>query len=47
MKNKKWYIVVEYWVSNNERDFWINTWKKLTSNKDYDHSKVITHIEEI
>ena len=47
MKNKKWYIVVEYWVSNNERDFWINNWKKLTSNKDYDHSKVMTHIEEI
>ena len=47
MKNKKWYIVVEYWVSNNEKDFWINNWKKLTSNKDYDHSKVMTHIEEI
>ena len=47
MKNKKWYIIVEYWVSNNERGFWINNWKKLTSNKDYDHSKVMTHIEEI
>ena len=47
MKNKKWYIVVEYWVSNNEKNFWINNWKKLTSNKDYDHSKVMTHIEEI
>lgn len=53
MKNKKWYIVVEYWVYESERDFWIN-WKKLTSNEDYnpnnknyEQSKVGVHVEEI
>lgn len=47
MKNKKWYIVVEYWAFENEKDFWINNWKKLTNDKDYDCSKATTHVEEI
>lgn len=47
MKNKKWYIVVKYWIDEADNHFWINHWTVLTNNKDYDKVKGENHIEEI
>lgn len=47
MKNKKWYIVVKYWIDEADNRFWINHWTVLTSNKNYNGVKGESHIEEI
>lgn len=47
MKNKKWYIVVKYWIDENDCHFWINHWTVLTRDKDYNKIKGETHVEEI
>ena len=47
MKNKKWYIVVKYWINEADNHFWINHWTVLTNNKNYDKVQGESHIEEI
>ena len=47
MKNKKWYIVVKYWIDEANNHFWINHWTVLTNNKNYDKVQGESHIEEI
>ncbi len=47
MKNKKWYIVVKYWINEANNHFWINHWTVLTNNKNYDEVQGESHIEEI
>lgn len=47
MKNKKWYIVVKYWIDEKENHFWINHWTVLTNDKNYDKVRGETHVEEI
>lgn len=47
MKNKKWYIVVKYWIDEKENHFWINHWTVLTNDKNYDKVRGESHIEEI
>ncbi len=47
MKNKKWYIIVKYWIDEANNHFRINHWTVLTSNKNYDKVKGESHIEEI
>ena len=47
MKNKKWYIVVKYWIDENDYHCRINHWVVLTNDKDYNEVKGESHIEEI
>lgn len=47
MKNKKWYIVVKYWIDENDYHFRINHWTVLTNDKNYDVVSGESHIDEI
>lgn len=47
MKNKKWYIVVKYWIDNTDKHLWFSHWTVLTNDKDYDRIKGETFVEEI
>lgn len=47
MKNKKWYIVVKYWIDEAENHFRINHWTALTNDKNYDKVRGESHVEEI
>ena len=47
MKNKKWYIVVKYWIDEANNHFRINHWTVLTNDKNYDKVRGETHVEEI
>lgn len=47
MKNKKWYIVVKYWIDENDYHFRINHWTVLTNDKNYDVVLGESHIDEI
>lgn len=47
MKNKKWYVVVKYWINEANNHFWINHCTVLTNNKTYNKIQGESHIEEI
>lgn len=47
MKNKRWYIVVKYWIDEADNHFGINHWIVLTNSKSYNKIKGESHIEEI
>ena len=47
MKNKKWYIVVKYWIDEANNHFRINHWTVLTNDRNYDKVRGEIHVEEI